>query len=491
MAGPVRSLAVIGRDAAAFILALGLKRALAPIGLEVTLIELPSALLPGSVHSALPSLGNLHTLLGLSERALFARCGATPVLGQQYVGWSTEGAAFIHGYDTTRPAINDVDFLQFWSLARRQGLRVAFEDFSLAAAAAKQGRVVGAAEQGAAAGYHIDARAYATLLRAGCARAGIPIRPTSGVDPEWRGDKLTAVRIDDGAQIESDLFVDASGIERALIGGHPDAAFDSWTHWFPADRGFVAAAAPITPPPAYARIAAVADGWVGLFPLQDETAITGRFRSLGRSDEEAAARMLESVGVPAHAVTVRSGQSGSLVRSWIGNCVAVGDAAAVTELLDAVELQLLQVALSTLAAYWPVDRDHMPEARAYDRAVQSHLANIRDFQLLHYRLSDRQEPFWRHAREASASDRLDARLRLFAARGIIPGFDDETFLPQSWAATMIGHGVIPAESDPAVERTPPDEQMQKVQRLLQLIAAQVRDMPSIADHIATQRAARA
>ncbi|RYY33651.1 MAG: tryptophan halogenase, partial [Sphingomonadales bacterium] len=135
-AAPVRSVAVVGRDAAAWILALGLHRALRSIDVQVSVVELPSALHPGQAYSALPSLANLHLLLGLQEPALFARCGALPAMGQQFMGWSSAHPAFVHGYDETRPAINDVDFVQFWALAQRQGLRVPFEEFSVAAAAA-------------------------------------------------------------------------------------------------------------------------------------------------------------------------------------------------------------------------------------------------------------------------------------------------------------------------------------------------------------------
>ena len=481
MTQAVRSVAVVGRDTAAWVMALGLKRTLGGVGVSVSVVELPSALGPADAHAALPSLANLHGVLGLQEDALFTRCGAVPSLGQQFAGWSE--ADFIHGYDVSRPAINDIDFVQFWSLAHRQGMRVAFEDFSLAAAAAKQGRVGGSktskAGEAPAPGYHLHAASYAALLRQGCTAAGIHIRPSAAIKAEREGAQVRAVLLDDGTRIEADLFIDASGAERVLIGSDE---FDSWSEAFPATHRLTAMLPPLNPLPAHARIVATPEGWAGMFPLQTMTAVTGHIASA-----DAAPRVLAATGIGnARDVAVRPFAAGMLRRSWIGNTVAVGEAAIAIESLDAAEIQLLQVALSNLVALWPVDRAAMPEARDYDRAMVSHAANIRDFQQAHTALSTRDEPFWQAARKAAPSPDLAARLALFGARGLVSHRDDETFLPQSWAAMLIGHGLIPAESDPAIDRTPPDEAIGKIQQLLRLIAEDVRAMPSVGDFLASR-----
>ncbi len=483
MAEPVRSVAVVGRDAAACIMALGLRRALAPVGIAVTLVELPSALAPGAVHAALPSLATLHALLGLREDALYARCGAVPVMGQQFAGWSD--VPFVRGYDQARAAINDVDFLQFWSLARRSGMRVPLEDFSPGAAAAKQGRIGGGKPRDGrdppAYGWHLDARAYAALLREGCAAAGVVIVSADAVAVERDGERVRALRLADGTAVEADLYVDASGEERVLIG---QDGFESWSHWFPAARAITATLPRLDPPPAFARVVATRAGWVGLFPLQDHVALAGHVAA----EQDVAELLAEAGAGAAQSVSARPFAPGVLQRSWVGNVVAVGDAAAALERIDAVELHLIQIALSTLVAWWPVRRDAMPEAAEYDRAVAAHIGNIRDFQLAHYALATRAQPFWQAARAAPLPEPLTARLNLFAARGIAPPFDDETFQPQDWAAILAGHGVVPESSDPAVDRTPQDEQIGKIQRLLQIVAGEVRAMPTMAEFLAARTA---
>lgn len=487
----VRSVAVVGRDAAAWIIALGLARALSRIDVAITIVELPSVLDRADVYATLPSLATLHTLLGLNERALYTRCVAVPSLGQQFVGWSPSRPPFVHGYDVARPAINDVDFVQFWSLARRRGLNVAYEDFSIAAVAARQGRIPDRkrdadAGGGIAPGYHLDAPSYAALLREGCVAAGLKVRGSASVRADFAGDQCRAVVLDDGTRVEADLFIDASGPERVVIGSCPGVEFDRWSS--SSDHLVTGSLLPLDPAPAHSRIIATPEGWLGLFPLQDRTAIAGVVAGDAETKHDAAQRLAAAAGIrPGEALVVRPFDEGALRRSWLGNCIAVGNAAVAMAPLDAVELQLVQIALSNLVAFWPADRDCMIEAAEYDRAVASHVANIRDFQLAHYHLSERPEPFWLQARAAGMPERLAARLRLFEARGIVPAFEDETFLPQSWAAILIGHGLVPIDSDPAVERTPEDEQMRKFQRLLHVIAQQVPEMPSVTEYLRAMR----
>ncbi len=488
---PVRHVAVVGRDAAAWIVALGLTRAFGPVGVTVSVVELPSWLSAADAYVALPSLAALHDLLGLPEATLLKACRGVPVLGQRFVDWSPTLPPFLHGYDVQRPAINDVDFLQFWVKARGEGLNVALEDFSLAAAAAKQGRVGGkgnggdgSAPAGASPGYHLDARGYVRLLRTGAVQAGMTVRTGTIGAVERRGEAITAVVLDGGERVEADLFVDATGAEAALIGGAPGDRIESWGRWFGSDRQ-LAASLPIRRPlPAFGQVAAFEQGWIGLHPLQDRTAMVAVYAGEGRSDDEFVARLSATIGAELRDPVVTSASPGGRTRPWIGNCVAVGEAATTLEPLDAVRLHMIQVALSNLIALWPVDTDMALEAAAYNRAVGAQVAHMRDFQIAHYRLNGRTEPFWARARAATGPADLDARLSLFAANGQMPTFDDEAFLLQSWTASFVGHGVIPRAYDPAVELVPVEEQMGKFQRLLGVIADQVRAMPTIEAYLA-------
>ena len=265
--GRVERVVVVGRDAALWLTALGLHRALGRAGVAVQAVELPSLLAPVDVYTAVPSLAGLHKLLGLDEAAVLDACAGMPVLGQRFAGWSGRDGAFVHAYDTQRMTIENLDFLQFWVKARGAGLRVPFEDFSPAAAAAKQGRV-GAPDRptgdlaALARGYHLDARAYAGLVKRRALRSGVVHRQGELASVEREGDRIAAVTLEDGTRVAGDLFVDASGAEAALIGGMPGAELEPWGDWLGCDRLLATSAPALKPLPAFAQITAFSAGWV-------------------------------------------------------------------------------------------------------------------------------------------------------------------------------------------------------------------------------------
>lgn len=485
MSRRVEQVLVVGRDAAAWLTALALHRALGRTGVKVRVVEMPSLLMAADVYSAVPSLGALHSLLGLEEATVLEAARGLPVLGQRFANWSGARAPFIHGYDTHRVALNDIDFLQFWVKARGEGMRVELEDFSLAAAAAKQGRTPVARdgdrpELPVSPGYHLDARAYVDLLRRAALQLGIETRSADVRSVERDGDRIVSVTLTDGLKVQADLFIDASGPAAVLASGAPDAPFESWRRWFGADRILVASAPRLSPLPAFSQIAAFPAGWVGLHPLKDRTAVVAVYDSKVMSDRQVLDALPVLTGLPLSADAAVEDFHPGARPAWTGNCVAIGPAAVSLEPLDAIQLHLIHTGLSNLIALFPAEAGTMPEAEAYNRSMAAHLANIRDFLITHYALNQRfDEPVWDRARDMALPEALKTRLKVFTARGRVPLYDDESFQHQNWAQILIGHGLIPTDYDPMVDTVPVEEQMGKVRGLLARIAEEVAVMPSL------------
>lgn len=494
MPRPVREVVVVGRDVDAWLTALGLARAVGWLGVSVRVVELPTRLGPHDVYPALPALAGLHDLLGLRPDALYRECRAVPSLGTRFVGWSGP-EPFLLAYDVARPAIDDIDFLQFWVDARARGLRVPLEEFSTAAVAAKQGRMDDAPVQpdrlgGFTPGMHLDAGRYATLLRRGALAAGVVAIPGEVATIERAGDMIRAVVTDEGERVAGDLFIDASGADGTLISGQPGAVCEDWSAWLPADRLFTGSLPPMRPLPGFAQATACPDGWVGLFPLQDRTTLVACVAARGRDDAELARGIEAVAGRPVAGLAGSQLRSGAQARPWVGNCVAVGGAAASLEPLDAGAPHLTQITVAHLVTLWPVDADEPVEAAPYAAAIASHLAGVRDFTIAHYRLNARRgEPVWDGARVAEPPSGLAAKLSLFGARGQVPLFDDETFAEQLWSASFVGHGLIPRSVDPRVEGVPLEERIGKAQALLHAVADAVRAMPEVQPFIAARAGA--
>jgi len=482
---PVRSVAIVGRDIAAWLTALGLQRAFGRQGVSITVVELPSMLRAVDVAVGLPALEGLHRLLGLDEVEVLAACAGVNVLGQQFANWSRSRPPFVHAYDSQGAAIRQVEFLPLWLRARAEGLTVPLEEFCLGAAAAKHGRVMVHSPathefSKARSGYHLDASAYVRWVRHKAVQAGV--RRVAGVlDGVARAPGgIASVSLAGGETIAADLFVDASGPDAVLAGQALDVPFESWSPWFGCDRVLTASGPRLAPLPAMSRISAFANGWVGMFPLRDRTPVIAAYDSRRIPDAEMARTAAVLTGLRLGDAVVSPLAVGGRSALWTGNCVAIGEAGTGLEPLDAAPLHMIHVGLSHLITLFPVDADQMIEAGPYNDAVAAHARHLRDFQIAHYRLNERlDEPFWDRLRAAAPPTPLAYKLDLFAARGAIALYDDETFLEENWTAILIGHGLIPRAYDPRADTVPRDELMRSFQRMLGFIAAEVRAMPSL------------
>lgn len=486
MSAAVQRAVIYGGGVAAAMAALAIARAYGRLGVEVRWVDTGAEPAPHAALIAPPDLANFHRLLGIDDAALARTAAATFGMGQQFAGWSGGDDAFLHAYGDAGTAFASLPFVQHWTRARHAGLRVGLEDFCLAAAAAKEGRIGQprdpATRQAVKYGWHLDAAGYAGLLRAACERAGVRIVPGTA-SAVVAGDLVTHIDLADGQRIEADLFVDADG---ALI-----AALDSdgVAEGAPVcDRMIRGSAAPFDPIPLFSRVAAHAAGWTTLIPLADRTAIEFAYDSRHLSDADARAAMASMTGRP-----VEGGpelrRATARARAWTGNVVAIGRAAGDAPALDGAELLLLQLAIAQLVLLWPIDRAAMIEADIYNEELGGARARVADFSAQHFRLNSRTgEPFWDAARAAPVSAELASKIDLFAARGMFAHYNHEAHVEDGWALCMAGHGVIPRGFDPQALQVEDQALMAEFQRQLRAVAAEVRTMESHADALRRIRA---
>jgi tryptophan 7-halogenase len=486
----VQQVVVVGADAPAWMAAAALHASLSGAGVRVRVIEIPTLLQPVDAYSTLPEMAGFHYRIGLEEQLLFSACKAVPIAGQRFSNWSGGSPPFIHGYDHPTPPGPSLGFTQLWIKGRQNGLRTEFDNFSLGAMAAKSGRVPVATESAelrSTFGYHIDAGAYSALLRLFALRGGVESKAAVVSEVEIEGDRIAAVILVDGERVEADLFVDASGPHSVLIGRMPGAEFESWRKWLPCDRMIVASGNVLRPYPGFSQISSFRQGWMGLFPLQDRTAVVAAYDSRQISDQEMLERLpvLAKLPISGDAVVSKLTQ-GIRKRTWVGNCVAVGESAFSLEPLDAVQLHIAHNCISQLMTQFPVEADAFPEAELYDRIIRRVAINLRDFQAAHFKLNRRfDEPLWDRCRDAAIPETLQRKLDAFAARGRVPLYDDETFQEQGWETLFIGHGLMPQSYDPRVDAVPEQDHIARVQRRLQDIVSLVEAMPSVDDFIAS------
>ena len=490
-AGVVRDVVLVGRDAPVWLAGCVLQQALAPAGVSITVIELPSRLSAADAYATLPALEPLHTRLRIEESKLIGVTRGAFTLGKRFVDTSGCAPGFFHAYGSNGTRIDRKEFLPSWLRARTLGMQLPLADFCLTAAAAKRGRMLVPDPQIEVNGftdyaYHLPAIAYGALLRFLAIKRGVVAHEAQSANVVLHADgAIAAVELDGGRRVDGDFFLDVTGEEGQLMSSLA-VQRESWRGHFVADRVLVACGAPIQPIPVYSEVRAWEQGWVALYPTQICTHIYEAYSSSFLRDEAALQAAMRICGTHLHGAEVRACEPGQRAVGWERNCVAIGAAACVFDPVHCVDLQAVQVGLVHLLHLFPVQAAYEIERAEYNQNVRSAFERIRDFQSAHYVLNRfGSSSFWRRARERSVSPELKHKIDTFRARGDVAYYEDETFAIDDWQALLLGHGVEPESYDPAVERTAPDVMQRELGRLLSFIQSKVEEQPSHSDYLQT------
>jgi tryptophan halogenase len=80
----------------------------------------------------------------------------------------------------------------------------------------------------------------------------------------------------------------------------------------------------------------------------------------------------------------------------------------------------------------------------YNETARAELEKIRDFIVLHYVATERDDsPFWRHCRKMELPETLARRIEMFRQSAHAWQSEGELFRVDSWSQVMIGQGIRP------------------------------------------------
>ena len=490
MTQPIAKVAIVGRDADAWITALLLKNVLANnrSSIEVQLVELPSGLSEHEFFSVLPNYKILHNALGANENVLMKVARGYFSYGQRFVNWSGASSAYMHAYDRKGIDFHGIDFFQFWLKATAQGLQVPLEEFSLGAVAAKQSRHVIFDEipstlSHASYGYNLSGSHYVRTIAKAAIKSGITHAAGTIAEVAVSDGQIESLVLDNGTRIDADFFIDASGSDAILMKKVEQDNVESWSKWFMCDRVILASAKPLQPRPTFNQVAAFAQGWVGLYPLLDRTAVSISYSS-SYADAHSVLKTVTALSGLAIVNPVETKlDHGCRLRPWVGNCLAVGSTVVNTDCIDATYLHLLHVGLSMLRNLFPKTTECAAEASIYNKQMAEFVSGVRDFQLTHFAFNKRVgEPFWDQQRNVILPESLVRKVELFKARGIVGLEENDSFSSESWTSVLLGHGLMPTTYNPLVDKMPEEEMKSKFQQLLTHIQKEVSNMPSVESH---------
>jgi tryptophan halogenase len=494
LGAPVRSVAIVGGGTAGWMAAAALAR-LVPLGVAVTLVESDAIGTVGVGEATIPPIRGFNAMLGIDEAAFLAATAGSYKLGIEFVDWGRRGDRYLHPFGAFGFEIDGVGFHHYWRRRREAGATEDIEAYALCAVAARAGRFLPPSADPAsilsqiAHAYHFDAGLYARFLRARAERDGVRRIEGEVVDVvrDSESGHVAHVRLATGAQIAADLFIDCSGFRGLLIEQAMGAGYDDWTRWLPCDRAVAMPTARAgTAIPPYTRATARDAGWQWRIPLQHRTGNGYVYASEHLSDDEAAATLLATVeGRPLAEPRVLRFTAGRRRRQWIGNVVALGLASGFAEPLESTSIHMVQTGISKLLALFP-DQGFSPiEIDTYNRLAEVQFDQVRDFLVLHYHATTRDDtPFWRAARSRPIPDSLADKIALWRRRGRLFRRDDDLFAEASWVAVLLGQNIVPDGWDRLADALPPRELDARFARLRAMFAEAAARMPRHEEYLA-------
>ncbi|HEX5183924.1 MAG TPA: tryptophan halogenase family protein [Allosphingosinicella sp.] len=480
----IQTVVIAGGGIAGWSAAASLRKRLPALSVTVVPVPPPPDALADRIASTLPSIGEFHADIGLTEADTVLRAGSGFRLGTWFEGWAEDRPSYVHAYGPYGKPFGTASFHHHWVRAAHLGSAAPFDSYSAAAAMGRDGRFAppqdepGSALSGYGYGLTINPSRYCEMMRAYALHLGAVARAGEIEEVKLRGEDgfIESLRFADGGELRADLFIDCTGPARRIRSALGDA-FEDWGRWLPCDHILFAEGAAPAELPSLDKAVATSAGWRWEAASPARTSRGLVYASAFLSDGKAARALHVATGTEARdsAVAFRQGR---LAEPWLRNCVAVGDAAVAVEPLEWTNLHLAHNAIDRIVSMMPDKDCGAVELWDYNRQANAEADRVRDFLALHYIVSRRSEPFWRAAASAEPPASLAHTLALFGERGRLPYYEEETFARDSWLAVLLGQGLIPRRTDPLIDIVAPAAADQTMARMRSAIEASVPNLPS-------------
>jgi tryptophan 7-halogenase len=454
---------------------------------RVTLIESEEIGSVGVGEATLPQMKDFNDYIGVLEADMMQKTGASFKLGIEFRDWGYVGASYIHPFGTYGKKMRGADFLHQWTRAKQHGAADEIESYSYAIQACRQSRFDFPVENQEelnstyAYAYHFDASLYARYLRQFSESRGIMRIEGKIVDVELdpTNGHIRSLRLESGATVTGDYFIDCSGFRSLLMGQTLQVPFEDWSQWLPCDRAWAVPCEGTEPVLPYTRSTAKAAGWQWRIPLQHRIGNGYVYSSHFIGDDEACQSLLQDLDGKALAEPKPlKFKAGRRKRSWQGNCIAVGLASGFLEPLESTSIYLIQIGILNLIKLFPNRRPDPALIDEYNRLVDYEYERVRDFLILHYHLNRRDDSeLWRYCRNMQVPDSLRQKMEMFRHRGFIDTYRHGLFAPPSWIAVFLGQGLRPEGWSPIADVIPLDSVMQEMRELPAAIKQRVQMMP--------------
>ncbi|WP_221892874.1 tryptophan halogenase family protein [Parasphingopyxis marina] len=476
----VRDIVIVGGGTAGWMTAAALVRRLAGTGISVTLVESAEIGTVGVGEATLPQIRYFNEMLGIDEAELMARTSATIKLGIEFRDWGRIGDRYIHPFGAHGERIGPADFHHYWLKEQAAGTAQPFGRYCYPIVSAWNDRFELPREDPASPlthfsyAFQFDASLYGAFLADYAQKRGAKRVEGKIVSADLDGESgfVRSVTLESGTQIAGELFVDCSGFRGLLIEEQLETGFEDWSDWLPCNRAWAVPCAIGGEVGPYTRSTARTGGWQWRIPLQHRIGNGHVYCDRYVSDGDALDQLMTSLeGEPLADPRKLFFVAGKRRRLWNRNCIAIGLSGGFLEPLESTSIDLIQSGIENLVALFPEADCAAADRDEYNRLMDLEFERIRDFLMLHYVATQRDDaPLWRDMRNMTWPDSLAEKIETFRHRGAVPNYASGLFQPPSWLAVFIGQNIVPEAWDPRVDRMADEERSAHLERVRTTIA---------------------
>lgn len=491
----IEHIIIVGGGTAGWMAAAALSRIRAGRPVAITLIESEEIGTVGVGEATIPPFLDFNRLLEIDERDMLSMVQGSFKLGIQFVNWGKIGDSYIHPFGNYGYQVDGISFHHVWHKYQQAGDKRPIQVFNVETMAAHFGRFARTEDYQrddlppVNYAYHIDAGRYAKYLRNYAETRGVVRREgkISDVNLDNESGFVSSVTMENGDVLKGDLFIDCSGFRGLLIEQALKTGYDDWSNFLPCNR---AVALPClredgSGPLPYTRATAHSAGWQWQVPLQHRNGNGHVYCNEFMSDDEAHSILVNNIaGKPGAEPNFLRFVTGRRKKFWNKNVVALGLASGFMEPLESTSLHLVNTGINKLIALLSLDGVTQAQEDAFNRLTGKEYARIRDFLILHYNSTTRDDsPFWNYCRNMAVPESLTEKVELFRQNGQIFREDDELFTETSWAAVMMGQGIKMGGHNAMADAIKEPTTRREIDEMEKSIQFVVQHMPTHGDYL--------
>ncbi|MBD2774167.1 tryptophan halogenase family protein [Iningainema tapete] len=506
----IDNIVIVGGGTAGWLSANYLNKALngsQPGSCQITLIESSDIGTLGVGEATIPTLLETFNFLGISEAEWMTKCNATFKLAIKFVNWSgLQGQeVFWHPFGQwyftkgTRVPIS-----HYWLKRKLQGNHEPFDYSCFEAVELCEAKKAPKFNHDSEYtwrveyAYHLDAGLLATYLKEKAKTEGVRhiVDNVLDVSLDEKG-FINHLITEKHGNLAGELFIDCSGFRGLLINQALGEPFVSFADCLWCDR---AIAIPVSYDPQdpynenhgginpYTTATALSSGWTWNIPLVSRSGTGYVYSSAFTSQADAEMEFLKHLGEKSQSLQSRyiKMRIGRTRNTWVKNCVSIGLASGFIEPLESTGIYLIEAGLKHLIHHFPNRLFHPSVIDNYNCIMRDQYEEIRDFIVMHYCLSKREDtPFWRANKyEPVIPDSLKAKIELWQA--MLPNNPTKIswlFPDYSYICILAGLGAVPQATLPLLDYQDDRAAEQAFENIRNQATQLKRNLPSHVDYL--------